>query len=297
MQMSVASKSLHCFDSTTNSTAKSSNNMQLFFRSCVIKGSYNHSKRFSAVTMASNVELKVVSPALGHINFDIIIKDEKDKVIPIQQLKADGRFNPFHKYDNNVLSIQLRDKNKCKHIKSKHVEVHMRFMHTFVTGFYWQWEFLAHISCTEPVFYAYILEKESEGYYLVFKEFSTDIVLEASWINSMPPRHMQNKCLSQGTYLTQGDMITYNCNRNMVIVQVLPDSSYVTSWNSVLELCASVGAQLPVLRNIFYLEEFLAVLRHFTKRQLHAIFIGLYKDPLKHVSKISSFVRIELSFC
>ena len=71
MQMGVVSKSLRCFDSSTNSTEKSSNNRPLFARSCVIKGSYNHSKRFNAITVASKAELKVIAPALGHINFDI----------------------------------------------------------------------------------------------------------------------------------------------------------------------------------------------------------------------------------
>ena len=171
----------------------------------------------------------------------------------------------------------------------------MRFIHTFVLGFHWKWEFIAHISCNEPVFYAYILEKESDSHYVVSKKSSTDIVPEASWKNSMPPRLMQNKCFSiQRTYFTGGLINIHNCNGKMVVVHVYPNSSYVTSWNSVLELCVNVGAQMPVLRNIFYLEEFLAVLGHFEKRQLYAIFIGLYMDPTKHVNRIDSFGRIGL---
>ena len=70
----------------------------------------------------------------------------------------------------------------------------------------------------------------------------------------------------------------------MIILNLHPNPSYTRTWKSALEMCISVGAQLPVFKSMLYLEEFLAVLRHFEQRQLHAVFIGLQTHPMKQVS-------------
>ena len=215
----------------------------------------------------------------------------KSNLIPIQQLERNGRFNTFHKYIYNVLSIRLANETDCEHFRNKYAVVYMKFIHNFVVDmFVWIWEFRTHLSCLEPVFYAYISSEVSDSYYSILKESPSNVSLEAFWINSVPSRLQHNKCLSiYWKSFPNASAKIYNCTRNMILTEVFPNGMFNRSWKSVSKLCVSIGGNLPVFRSMFDLEEFLTVPRHFDGEQLIAIFIGLYMVPGKSESKMSFF--------
>ena len=285
----VISKSLFCYDLGTKNNTQLVNKIHSGTRSCPINGGDQQTSIFHINTLASIIELITVTITSGKRNIDFVMRSQKSKssLIKTQQLKLNGSFDTFHEYIDHALCIRLVDKSDCEYFKDKHAVVYLKFVHSFVVDvFHWIWEFQAHISCLEPVFYAFIAQKASYSYYSVLKEISSKTLLEAIWINSVPSRLKHDKCLS--IYWRSFSNVSakiYNCTKSMILREVFPHESFDRSWKSVSELCKEIGAHLPVFRSMYDLEDFLTVLRHFGTQHPNAIFIGLYMIPGKNVSK------------
>ena len=299
VSFTAISKSLFCFDFTNSRYAQSRNKIYSTSKTCLIRGNDAHTGIFAIYTLASIIKLRTTTLRSGKRNIDFVMKSEisNSKVVKIQQLKLNGSFDTFHEYSENTLSIRLVDERECEQFKNKHIVVYLKFIHSMVVDlFLWIWEFQAHISCLEPVFYAFISHEVSHSFYSILTKSSSDILLEASWINSVPSRLKHNKCISsRWKSFANTSVKSYNCTKNMVVMEVFPKGMSNISWKSVSELCVNVGGHLPVFRSMFDLEEFMIVPRHFRGQQLNALFIGLYSVPGKSVSKMIFFPQNSLS--
>ena len=224
VDFTAISKNLFCFDFGSDNNTQLDNKIHSGTRSCLIKGSDTHNSIFHIDTLTSTIEITTLTFTPGKRNFDLVMGSQKSKsnLIPIQQLERNGRFNTFHKYIDSVLSIRLADETDCEHFRNKHAVVYVKFIHNFfVDMFVWIWQFRAHLSCLEPVFYAFISREVSDSYYSILKESKSNVSLEAFWINSVPSRLQHDKCLSiYWKSFPNASAKIYNCTRNMILMEV-----------------------------------------------------------------------------